>query len=361
MKKRIAIPLVCLCVALLLAGGLALLNDSGLSLADTLGMLLEKPFEGRGEEMEHEVSGKPSEDTYEDWNEESVDEDWYDGSEQYRGDVPEWVFTDGENRVFYSPGTQHTHIFEGSHYCSQCWAYADMNRDGSYTVIERKPYAQIECDANGNAVVWVTYEHVSYYENGDDKLTYEYRNGRLSCESHYSVYDINDPGPVIYEKKEIVYPEEGGMILRFYDPRHDQLNTSEYYDEEGTLIKTERHSYEFDGRGHIMKEEIYVNDVLYYVVERFTDPNTYDHKDYEIYYAEDGITPERIYTYSYECDEEDFVTCMTVKLNGMPHLDAYYTHHPSGPSFCYREVSYDENGQMADDIYLNRFGLPIDP
>ena len=40
MKKRILIPLLCLCAALLLAGGLALLNDAGLSLADTLGMLL---------------------------------------------------------------------------------------------------------------------------------------------------------------------------------------------------------------------------------------------------------------------------------------------------------------------------------
>ena len=44
MKKRILIPLLCLCVALLFAGGLALLIHSGLSLADALAVFLEKPF-----------------------------------------------------------------------------------------------------------------------------------------------------------------------------------------------------------------------------------------------------------------------------------------------------------------------------
>ena len=41
MKKRILIPLLCLCVALLLAGGLALLIHSGLSLADALGVTVD--------------------------------------------------------------------------------------------------------------------------------------------------------------------------------------------------------------------------------------------------------------------------------------------------------------------------------
>lgn len=44
MKKRIAIPLFCLCVALLLAGGLALLIHSGLSLADALGCFWRSPL-----------------------------------------------------------------------------------------------------------------------------------------------------------------------------------------------------------------------------------------------------------------------------------------------------------------------------
>lgn len=355
MKKRIAIPLLCLCVALLLAGGLALLIHSGLSLADTLGMLLEKPFEEDGMETEAETPTESSEDPHEGWNKE-----WYDRMEQYWADIPEWVFTDGENRVFYGEGTQHRHIFEGSHHCSQCMAYVLMNRDGSFAVIENKPYARIECDANGNAVVWVTYEHVSQYENGDDQLIYEYRNGRLSREISFVIHEITEHDLTIYEKREIVYPEEGGRILRWYDPHHDQLNISEYYDEEGNLIKTESHSYDFGARGDIAKEEIYVNGTLYYVVERFSDPNTDYHKDYEIYYADDGVTPERIYMYSYEWDDIDVVTRMTVKLNGKLHLDAYYTHDADGRYFCYREVTYDENGNVAEDVYLNVLGIRIE-
>ena len=59
MKKRIAIPLLCLCVALLLAGGLALLIHSGLSFADALGVLLEVGLHhpGRVLPVGHDAAG----------------------------------------------------------------------------------------------------------------------------------------------------------------------------------------------------------------------------------------------------------------------------------------------------------------
>ena len=250
MKKRILIPLLCLCAALLLAGGLALLIPSGFSIRDALGVFLKKPFE--------------------DWG------DLSDGTHDH-GDPAE--------------SRPHEHVFdeEEFRYCD-CGLYGKLE-NGGYTVREYDPdhrwflTLETEYDAEGNAVKVTRYEYE--YENPGDmepKHTLVYENEVLIYEENRAVYPEVDPEHTYREC--ISYEEDGGRTVSLY--KFDHKDYIFYYDAEGELTKTERFVNTYDAMGRLLGQVHYVNGLRVYEYLNFKSPEIRWYRDYEIFYDENG-------------------------------------------------------------------------
>ena len=322
MKKRIAIPLLCLCVALLLAGGLALLTLSGFSLADALGVLLEKPFEGT-------VS-------------------FPDGTHH------------GEDTA--ETGT-HEHIFDedGFRYCD-CGLYGKLE-NGGYTVREYDPdhrwllTLETEYDAEGNPVKVTRYEY--QYEEPDDlepKHTLVYENDVLIYEENSTVYPEVDPEHAYREC--ISYGEDGNRTVSLY--RFDHEDYIFHYGAEGELTQTERFENTYDAMGRLLGQVHYVDDLRVYEYLCFLSPSVAWYWDYEIYYDENG-EPERHYTWEYTYDELREPNHQVKKLNGAVIEETFFVEEYGYGQYVCRVITYGEDGQVLTDTYYDREGNEIDP
>lgn len=322
MKKRILIPLLCLCAALLLAGGLALLIPSGFSIGDALGVLLKKPFE--------------------DWG------DLSDGTHD-RGDPAE--------------SRPHEHVFdeEEFRYCD-CGLYGKLE-NGGYTVREYDPdhrwflTLETEYDAEGNAVKVTRYAYE--YENPGDvepKHTLVYENEVLIYEENRSVYPDVDPEHTYREC--ISYGEDGGRTVSLY--KFDHKDYIFYYDAEGELTKTERFVNTYDAMGRLLGRLQYVNGLRVYEYLSFKSPEGRWYRDYEIYYDENG-DPEQHYDWEYTCDEWGEPTHFVKTLNGAVIEETFYTSESEYGQYASRVITYGENGQVLTDTYYDREGNEIDP
>ena len=322
MKKRILIPLLCLCVALLLAGGLALLIPSGLSLADALGVLLEKPF---GETV----------------------------------DVPKETHHTGDTA---EPVPHEHNINEaGPCYCGN--AYITHLENGGWEITEYDPdrrwlpILETEYDAEGNPVRVTRHEHE--YENPGDrepKHTLTYENDVLIREKTCDVYPEADPDNAYLEI--INYQEDGSRIVNLY--RHEYRDFALYYDAEGGLTKTEKFEYTCDTMGRILGEVQYVNDVRTYEYLSFQSPIGAWYWDYEIFYDENG-DPERHYTWEYTYDEWREPNHQVKKLNGAVIEETFFVEEYGYGQYIYREITYGENGEVLTDIYYDPEGNEISP
>ena len=322
MKKRIAIPLLCLCAALLLAGGLALLIPSGLSLADAIGMLLEKPFE--------------------DWG------DLSDGTHDH-GDPTE--------------SRPHEHVFdeEDFRYCD-CGLYGKLE-NGGYTVREYDPdhrwllTLETEYDAEGNAVKVTRYAYE--YENPGDvepKHTLVYENEVLIYEENRAVYPEVDPEHTYREC--ISYEEDGGRTVSLY--KFDHKDYIFYYDAEGELTKTERFVNTYDAMGRLLGQVHYVDDLRVYEYLCFLSPSVAWYWDYEIFYDENG-DPERYYTWEYTYDEWREPNHQVKKLNGAVIEETFFVEEYGYGQYVCRVITYGENGEVLTDTYYDREGNEITP
>ena len=322
MKKRIAIPLLCLCAALLLAGGLALLIPSGLSLADAIGMLLEKPFE--------------------DWG------DLSDGTHD-RGDPAE--------------SRPHEHVFdeEDFRYCD-CGLYGKLE-NGGYTVREYDPdhrwllTLETEYDAEGNAVKVTRYAYE--YENPGDvepKHTLVYENEVLIYEENRAVYPEVDPEHTYREC--ISYEEDGGRTVSLY--KFDHKDYIFYYDAEGELTKTERFVNTYEAMGRLLGQVHYVDDLRVYEYLCCLSPSVAWYWDYEIYYDENG-DPEQHYDWEYTCDEWGEPTHFVKTLNGAVIEETFYGDEYGYGQYVCRVITYGEDGQVLTDTYYDREGNEITP
>ena len=322
MKKRILIPLLCLCAALLLAGGLALLIPSGFSIGDALGVFLEKPFE--------------------DWG------DLSDGTHD-RGDPAE--------------SRPHEHVFdeEEFRYCD-CGLYGKLE-NGGYTVREYDPdhrwflTLETEYDAEGNAVKVTRYAYE--YENPGDvepKHTLVYENEVLIYEENRSVYPEVDPEHTYREC--ISYEEDGGRTVSLY--KFDHKDYIFYYDAEGELTKTERFVNTYDAMGRLLGRLQYVNGLRVYEYLSFKSPEGRWYRDYEIYYDENG-DPEQHYDWEYTCDEWGEPTHFVKTLNGAVIEETFYTSESEYGQYASRVITYGEDGQVLTDTYYDREGNEIDP
>ena len=322
MKKRILIPLLCLCVALLMAGGLALLIHSGLSLADALGVLLEKPFE--------------------DWG------DLSDGTHD-RGDPAE--------------SRPHEHVFdeEEFRYCD-CGLYGKLE-NGGYIVREYDPdhrwllTLETEYDAEGNAVKVTRYAYE--YENPGDmepKHTHVYENDVLIYEENRAVKPEVDPEHTYREC--ISYGEDGGRTVSLY--KFDHKDYIFYYDAEGELTKTERFVNTYDAMGRLLGQVHYVDDLRVYEYLCFLSPSVAWYWDYEIYYDENG-DPERHYTWEYTYDEWREPNHQVKKLNGAVIEETFFVEEYGYGQYVCRVITYGEDGQVLTDTYYDREGNEITP
>lgn len=337
MKKRIAIPLLCLCVALLLAGGLALLIHSGLSFADALGVLLEKPFEKPFE--------KPLEGTVDDLSNET--------EILYYDHDPEDSWCIG--------GVGHEHQYAQDRYCVECNHYRED--DKPFRSVEEYDdrnnlVGRIDYDADGNVIREIDYTY-EYYENGGKKYIYEYVDGVLGKETRYVIY--KEDGYSIFSHEEvIIHLEDGGWIHNRYDALDGYLGSAEYYNAEGNLIGSELYEYRHDAMGRLLGKTRYVNGVLNYSVDYFRSPCLRWYCDHETFYDENG-NPERDYTYEYERDEDKEPVSMVKKLNGAVIGKTYYRDEYGYGQYIYREITYGENGEMLTDTYYDREGNEITP
>ena len=322
MKKKITIPLLCLCVALLLAGGLALLIPSGLSLADVLGVLLEKPFE--------------------DWG------DLSDGTRDYEDPVE---------------SLPHEHIFveEEFRYCD-CGLYGKLE-NGGYTVREYDPdhrwllTLEAEYDAEGNAVKVTRYAYE--YENPGDvepNHTLVYENEVLIYEENRAVKPEVDPEHTYREC--ISYEEDGGRTVSLY--KFDHKDYIFYYDAEGELTKTERFVNTYDAMGRLLGQVHYVDDLRVYEYLCFLSPSVAWYWDYEIFYDENG-DPERHYTWEYTYDEWREPNHQVKKLNGAVIEETFFVEEYGYGQYVCRVITYGENGEVLTDIYYDPEGNEITP
>lgn len=333
MKKRIAIPLLCLCVALLLAGGLALLIHSGLSLADAFGMLLEKPFE---EPLEGTVDDLP--------NETKI---------LYYDPAPEDPWCIG--------GVGHEHQYAQDWLCVECGRYREDDKpfrsvkeyDDAENLVGR-----IDYDADGNVIREIDYAY-EYYENGDTKHIYEYVDGVLGKETQYVIDKEGEYG-TFYDREVIIHLEDGGWIHNRYDAPDGYLGSAEYYDAEGNQIGTERYEYRFNNMGRILGKTRYINGVLNYKYDTFMSPTGIWLEDRQTFYDENG-NPERDYTFEYECDEYNEPIFLVKKLNGFVIGETYYRDEYGYGRYIYREVTYDGYGQVLTDTYYDPEGNEITP
>ena len=322
MKKRIAIPLLCLCVALLLAGGLALLIHSGFSIADAFGMLLEKPF---GETVDF-----PKE-------------------THHTGDTAEPVLHEhniNEAGRCYCGNAYITHLKNGG------WEITEYDPDRRWL-----PILETEYDAEGNPVRVTRHEHE--YENPGDmepKHTLIYENDVLIREETRDVYPEADPDHAYLEI--INYQEDGGRIVNLY--RREYRDFALYYDAEGGLTKTEKFEYTCDTMGRILGEVQYVNDVRTYEYLSFQSPIGVWYWDYEIYYDENG-DPERHYTWEYTYDEWREPNHQVKKLNGAVIEETFFAEEYGYGQYVCRVITYGEDGQVLTDIYYDYEGNEIDP
>ena len=322
MKKRILILLLCLCAALLLAGGLALLIPSGFSIRDALGVFLKKPFE--------------------DWG------DLSDGTHDH-GDPAE--------------SRPHEHVFdeEEFRYCD-CGLYGKLE-NGGYTVREYDPdhrwflTLETEYDAEGNAVKVTRYEYE--YENPGDmepKHTYVYENDVLIYEENRAVKPEVDPEHTYREC--ISYEEDGGRTVSLY--KFDHKDYIFYYDAEGELTKTERFVNTYDAMGRLLGRLHYVNGLRVYEYLSFKSPEGRWYRDYEIYYDENG-DPEQHYDWEYTCDEWGEPTHFVKTLNGAVIEETFYGYEYGYGQYARRVITYGENGQVLTDTYYDPEGNEISP
>ena len=322
MKKRILIPLLCLCAALLLAGGLALLIPSGFSIRDALGVFLKKPFE--------------------DWG------DLSDGTHDH-GDPAE--------------SRPHEHVFdeEEFRYCD-CGLYGKLE-NGGYTVREYDPdhrwllTLETEYDAEGNAVKVTRYAYE--YENPGDvepKHTLVYENEVLIYEENRAVYPEVDPEHTYREC--ISYEEDGGRTVSLY--KFDHKDYIFHYDAEGELTKTERFVNTYDAMGRLLGQVHYVDDLRVYEYLCFLSPSVAWYWDYEIYYDENG-DPEQHYDWEYTCDEWGEPTHFVKTLNGAVIEETFYTSESEYGQYASRVITYGENGEVLTDIYYDPEGNEISP
>jgi hypothetical protein len=322
MKKRILIPLLCLCAALLLAGGLALLIHSGSSLTNAFGVLLEKPF---GETV----------------------------------DVPKETHRTGDTA---EPVPHEHNINEaGPCYCGN--AYIIHLKNGGWEITEYDPdrrwipILETEYDAEGNPVRVTRHEHE--YENPGDrepKHTLIYENDVLIREETRDVYPEADPDNAYLEI--INYQEDGSRIVNLY--RHEYRDFALYYDAEGGLTKTEKFEYTCDAMGRILGEVRYVNDVRRYEYSHFHSPTGVWYLDYEIYYDEKG-DPEQHYDWEYTCDEWGEPIHFVKTLNGAVIEETFYTSESEYGQYASRVITYGENGQVLTDIHYDYEGNEITP
>ena len=322
MKKRILIPLLCLCAALLLAGGLALLIPSGFSIRDALGVFLKKPFE--------------------DWG------DLSDGTHDH-GDPAE--------------SRPHEHVFveEEFRYCD-CGLYGKLE-NGGYTVREYDPdhrwllTLETEYDAEGNAVKVTRYAYE--YENPGDmepNHTLVYENEVLIYEENRAVYPEVDPEHTYREC--ISYGEDGGRTVSLY--KFDHKDYIFYYDAEGELTKTERFVNTYDAMGRLLGQVHYVDDLRVYEYLCFLSPSVAWYWDYEIYYDENG-DPERHYTWEYTYDEWREPNHQVKKLNGAVIEETFFAEEYGYGQYVCRVITYGEDGQVLTDTYYDREGNEITP
>ncbi len=379
MKKRIAIPLVCLCVALLLAGGLALLIHSGLSIADALGMLLEKPF---GETVDFPKETHHTGDTAEPVpHEHNINEagpcycgnayithlkngGWeiteYDPDRRWlpileteydaEGNVVKVTRYEREYEKPDDPEPKHTFVYE-----NDVLVYEEEREYDPHRRVTRA--REIEYDAEGNPVRVTRHEHE--YENPGDrepKHTLTYENDVLIREEICDVYPEADPDNAYLEI--INYQEDGSRIVNLY--RHEYRDFALYYDAEGGLTKTEKFEYTCDTMGRILGEVQYVNDVRTYEYLRFRSPIGAWYWDYEIYYDENG-DPERHYTWEYTYDEWREPNHQVKKLNGAVIEETFFVEEYGYGQYVCRVITYGEDGQVLTDTYYDREGNEITP
>lgn len=327
MKKQIAIPLLCLCAVLLLAGGFALILGSGLSPADAMNLLLEEPFWAASEELSKELpdgTRLPS-----------------DNTEPYR----------------------HAHAFNEEGVCVYDGALRTEQENGGYSIREYdpnhrwNPILETEYDAEGTVVKVTRYEYE--YENVED-MEYKHRrifeNDVLVHETNCGVYPDVDPDHAYREN--IDYLEDGGRTVSLY--RYEYEDYVLRYDAEGSLIETERIENTYDAMGRLLGRVYYVNDVRTYEYLYFRSPCGVWLMDYEIYYDENG-DPEQSYDWVYTNDDWGEPIYEVKTLNGAVIRETYYKDEYGIPRYIYREVIYDENGKVLTDTYYDPEGNEVYP
>ena len=252
------------------------------------------------------------------------------------------------------------HTFDENGECTVCRATVYENEDGSkdvYVYDEQGALTlQAGYDSNGEQT-YIIRSVNEYYDDGNVSAYRTYIDGILTDEATFLRCKDPENGEV-YMSEYIAYEEDGSKRVEKYDEASN-LDTVTFYDAEGEITAVERNTYEFDGEGNRLRYTTYVNDKISRDIFSFVAENGEVLDSKCMYYDDNGET-ESEYIYEYEFDDAGNQKHQALKINGILNFECYYSLDSEGFAYTSREITYDENGKVVEDISYDAEGNEID-
>lgn len=224
-------------------------------------------------------------------------------------------------------------------------------------------YLQELYDAEGT-LLWRQRSEVEYYDDGNVKFCKEYiydpgagiTGEMLSSESLYLPTEQDDEVE-IYMSERIDYMEDGSKIHCVFDEKNYLISTTTY-EADGSVSSVERHETEYDENGICIRQLVYINDVLdtEYCYMPLADGDSVMTK-FALYNEDRTIM--KLVTYEHQFDEDGNLTQETQYTDGVISYETFYAMDEDGCRFMAKEIEYDENGQIANEINYDKDGNEI--
>ncbi len=187
------------------------------------------------------------------------------------------------------------HDTNGGYNCSVCnaWSYSYDDGTGAvYLYDERRNPVYIACyDENGEVISDERFEN-EYDEDGYLKTVHRYCDGILFFKSIYALTE-QEGVLVAYEAEGYSYYPNGNYDRTEWDEDGDTLKKVSY-DAEGNAVTTEIYEYECDEEGNNVRTSIYVDSVLDYELHFAVDEDGCTYISREVRYDENGEIEEEI-------------------------------------------------------------------
>lgn len=252
------------------------------------------------------------------------------------------------------------HTLDDEGICTACGICFVDNGDGSCSILTYDEWGSMNSDtgydAEGNVIYCFRVES-EYDEIGNVLYSAQYYDDVLTSEEVYLPCENPDNGS-IYLAESVSYAEDGSKTVYTYNEVSYFTSVLEY-DAEGNLVSTTLMEYEFDEEGNCIRQMSRRNDVLILDQVSFVSPQG-EVLDSTLKQWDDEGNLESEWIHSYEYDGEGNITYHAIHLNGVIYSEDFYALDAEGCRYHCREISYDENGEVMEDISYDADGNEIE-